>query len=65
MTFSPYVPRPIDRPVTVPLDPGADLSGLDEGKIFAAPHDPADWPAWREALIRWRDKARQIGRAHV
>ncbi len=56
--LNPYVPRPIDRPATVPLDPSADLSVLDEAKIFAAPDDPADWPAWRAALTRWRDGAR-------
>ncbi|WP_026875337.1 SUMF1/EgtB/PvdO family nonheme iron enzyme [Jiangella gansuensis] len=56
--FTPYVPRPIDRPATVPLEPDADLSVLDEAKIFAAPDDPADWPAWRAALTRWRAEAR-------
>ncbi|SDU81533.1 SUMF1/EgtB/PvdO family nonheme iron enzyme [Jiangella alkaliphila] len=56
--LNPYVPRPIDRPAAVPLDPSADLSVLDEAKIFAAPDDPADWPAWRAALTRWRDGAR-------
>src|SRR5262249_13781650 len=29
----------------------------DEAKIFAAPADPADWPAWRTALARWRTAA--------
>lgn len=58
MTFDPYRPRPIDRPSPVPLGPGADLSVLDEAKIFTAPDDPADWPAWREALGRWRRQAR-------
>jgi hypothetical protein len=57
MTFNPYVPRPLDRPTEVPLAPGADLSTLDEAKIFAAPDDPADWPAWRAALARWRTEA--------
>ena len=57
--FNPYVPRPIDLPAVVPLDPGADLSVLDEAKIFAAPDDPADWPAWRAALTRWRQDARR------
>jgi hypothetical protein len=38
----------------VPLDPSVDLSVLDEAKVFAAPADPADWPAWRAALTRWR-----------
>ena len=38
------------RPRAVPLDPGADLSVLDAGKILAAPDDPADWPAWRDQL---------------
>ena len=28
---------------------------LDSAKIIAAPDDPADWPAWRDALARWRD----------
>jgi hypothetical protein len=57
--FNPYVPRPIDLPTAVPLDPAADLSTLDEGKIFAAPDDPADWPAWRDALARWRRGAHE------
>jgi formylglycine-generating enzyme len=56
--FNPYVPRPIDLPTAVPLAPNADLSVLDEAKIFAAPDDPADRPAWRAALVRWRDEAR-------
>ncbi|WP_053205108.1 SUMF1/EgtB/PvdO family nonheme iron enzyme [Jiangella muralis] len=56
--LNPYVPRPIDRPAAVPLAPDADLAVLDEAKIFAAPDDPADWPAWRAALTRWRDGAR-------
>lgn len=57
LDFSPYVPRPIDKPTAVPLDADADLSVLDEAKIFAAPADPADWPAWRSALRRWRREA--------
>ena len=51
MTFDPLVPRPIDRPT--PID-----GELDNAKIIAAPDDPADWPAWRDALARWRDGAR-------
>ncbi|WP_406108850.1 SUMF1/EgtB/PvdO family nonheme iron enzyme [Micromonospora globbae] len=58
MSFNPYVPRPIDRPTEVPLDERADLTVLDEAKIFAAPDDPAHWPAWREQLTRWRADAR-------
>ncbi|MES2056386.1 MAG: SUMF1/EgtB/PvdO family nonheme iron enzyme [Pseudomonadota bacterium] len=58
LAFNPYVPRPIDLPVAVPLAPDADLSVLDEAKIFAAPDDPADWPAWRGALTRWRSEVR-------
>ena len=57
--FNPYVPRPIDRPTEVPLEPKADLSVLNEAKVFAAPTDPALWPAWRSALERWRREARQ------
>ena len=30
---------------------------LDAAKIVAAPDDPADWPAWRGALERWRAEA--------
>jgi formylglycine-generating enzyme required for sulfatase activity len=54
----PYAPRPLDEPTEVPLEPGSDLSVLDEAKIVAAPADPADRPAWRAALHRWRDEAR-------
>ncbi|PVG84000.1 hypothetical protein DDE18_06910 [Nocardioides gansuensis] len=54
----PYAPRPIDLPTPVPLEPGADLSVLDEAKIIAAPDDPGDRPAWRAALQRWREEAR-------
>jgi hypothetical protein len=53
----PLVPRPLDLHTAVPLDPDADLAPLDTAKIFAAPHDPADWPAWRTALTRWREEA--------
>ena len=55
----PLVPRPIDLPAPVPLEPHAELEELDGAKIFAAPGDPADWPAWREALTRWRAEARR------
>ncbi len=58
----PLVPRPLDLYTAVPLEPGADLEPLDTAKIFAAPDDPADWPAWRAALARWReDAAARIG----
>ncbi|MEU6248852.1 SUMF1/EgtB/PvdO family nonheme iron enzyme [Glycomyces sp. NPDC047010] len=57
-TFDPLVPRPIDRSTVLPeggkIDPGAG----DIAKIFAAPEDPADWPAWRDDLAAWRDEAR-------
>jgi hypothetical protein len=55
--LNPYVPRPIDMPTEVPLDPAADLSILDEAKIFVAPADPTDWAAWRQQLTRWRAEA--------
>ncbi|GAB3932631.1 hypothetical protein GCM10027614_02170 [Micromonospora vulcania] len=48
--------RPADRGA---LGGHADLSTLDEAKIFAAPDNPADWPAWREQLTRWRADARE------
>ncbi len=57
MSFDPLVPRPVDLPTPVPLD--GPLDSLDGAKILAAPDDPADWPAWRDALRRWRDQARE------
>jgi len=51
----PWSPRPIDLPTAVPLEGPLDV--LDTGKILAAPDDPADWPAWRDALRRWRSEA--------
>jgi hypothetical protein len=56
--FNPYLPRPIDRSSPVPLGPDADLSVLDEAKIFAPPADRSQWPAWRRQLHRWRAEAR-------
>jgi len=56
--LDPLVPRPLDRPRDVPLDPDADLAVLDNAKILAAPDDPAQWPACRTALTRWRSEAR-------
>ena len=53
----PWAPRPIDLWTPVPLAPDADLEPLDTAKIFAAPDDPGDWPAWRDALARWRQEA--------
>jgi formylglycine-generating enzyme len=53
----PLVPRPIDLYTAVPLDSDADLQQLDAAKVFAAPDHPADWPAWRAALARWRAEA--------
>ncbi len=40
----------------MPLD--GPLDALDGAKILAAPDDPAEWPAWRDALARWREQAR-------
>ena len=58
----PWSPRPIDLPTAVPLAPTAELTALDGAKILAAPDDPAAWPAWRDALRRWRgEAARRIG----
>ena len=53
----PWSPRPIDLPTRVPLEAGARLDELDTAKILAAPDDPADWSAWRDALTRWRAEA--------
>ncbi|HET9666546.1 MAG TPA: recombinase family protein, partial [Desertimonas sp.] len=57
--FDPLVPRPIDLPTTLPLHGGIDSEVADRAKIFAAPADPADWPAWRGRLQQWRDDARR------
>ena len=56
--FDPLVPRPIDRPTVLPLDGDIDADVADRAKIFAAPDNPPDWPAWREQLQRWRADAR-------
>jgi hypothetical protein len=52
----PWSPRPVDLPA--PVSPGAGEE-LDRAKILAAPADPAEWPAWREALVAWRASARE------
>lgn len=51
-SFDPLVPRPIDLPTAIDGE-------LDRAKIVAAPADPRDWRAWREALARWRERARE------
>jgi Sulfatase-modifying factor enzyme 1 len=56
--LDPLVPRPIDLPMNVPLDGDIDAGVADRAKIFAAPDNPSDWPAWREQLRRWRADAR-------
>ncbi len=56
--FNPYVPRPIDRPTAVPLAPDADLVGAGRSQDLRGARRPADWPAWRAALTRWRTEAR-------
>jgi hypothetical protein len=56
--FDPLVPRPIDRPTVLPPGGRIDPEAGDIAKIFAAPADPADWPAWRADLAAWRDEAR-------
>jgi Sulfatase-modifying factor enzyme 1 len=58
LSFNPLVPRPIDLPTDVPTDPAADLTCLDDAKIFAAPADPEVWPTWQAQLERWRNEAR-------
>lgn len=57
-TFDPLVPRPIDRSTVLPAGGAIDPETGDIAKIFAAPDDPADWPAWRDDLAAWRDEAR-------
>ncbi len=52
------MPRAIDRPTVLPRGGAIDPAVGDIAKIFAAPDDPADWPAWRSDLAAWRDEAR-------
>jgi hypothetical protein len=56
--FNPLVPRAIDRPTMLPADGSLDPDVGDIAKIFGAPDNPAEWPAWRAGLTRWREKAR-------
>ncbi|MET4637366.1 SUMF1/EgtB/PvdO family nonheme iron enzyme [Mycetocola sp. 2940] len=57
--INPLVPRAIDLPTVLPPDGRIDPVVGDIAKIFAAPEDPSDWPAWREALDVWRTEARE------
>ncbi len=57
MSFNPLVPREIDLPR--PWAPEAPLIDLDDGKILAAPSDPALWPAFRARITAWRADATQ------
>jgi hypothetical protein len=53
------MPRAIDLPTVLPAAGRIDPAIGDIAKIFAAPEDPAEWPAWREALSLWRTEARE------
>ena len=55
--FNPLVPRGIDLPTLLRAD-GIDDAAGDVVKIFSAPADPEEWPAWRERLVQWRQAAR-------
>ncbi|MGW9628819.1 SUMF1/EgtB/PvdO family nonheme iron enzyme [Microbacterium sp. NPDC055521] len=66
--FDPLHPRELDRPTAVPLrsadgalidvSTGARALIMDDGKIFAAPSDPAQLDDWRAQLAAWREGAR-------
>lgn len=58
-TLDPLVPRPIDRATVVPADGVVDAATFDVAKILAAPDDPADWPAWRDAIRALAADARE------
>lgn len=53
------MPRAIDLPTVLPVGGAIDPAVGDIAKIFAAPDDPADWPAWRADLATWRTEARE------
>ncbi|WP_104090627.1 SUMF1/EgtB/PvdO family nonheme iron enzyme [Cryobacterium sp. N19] len=55
--FNPLVARGIDLPTMLGPD-GIDDAAGDVVKIFSAPDDAAEWPAWRERLTQWRATAR-------
>ena len=57
--IDPLVPRAIDLPTTLPAGGVIDSAVGDIAKIFAAPENPADWPAWRDDLAAWRLEARK------
>ncbi|MGO1383330.1 MAG: SUMF1/EgtB/PvdO family nonheme iron enzyme [Arachnia sp.] len=56
MSLNPLVPRSLDLPR--PFDPELPLEILDDGKILAAPADPAQWPAFRDRITAWRMDAK-------
>ncbi len=56
--FDPLVPRAIDLPTLLPLGGAIDPDIGDIAKVFAAPENPGDWPAWRASLVTWREGAR-------
>lgn len=56
--INPLVPRAIDLPTVIPMDGKIEPTVGDIAKIFAAPDNPADRAAWRNALHIWRDEAR-------
>ena len=54
----PLVPRPIDLPTRGPARAGRRPRAARHGEdLRRARTIPADWPAWREALTRWRAEA--------
>lgn len=55
--FDPLVPRPIDLPTVLPAGGRIAPDTGDIAKVFAAPDDPAGWPAWRADLAAWRAEA--------
>lgn len=57
--IDPLVPRAIDLPTELPREGLIDPAVGDIAKIFAAPADPEEWPAWRERLRAWREEARE------
>jgi hypothetical protein len=56
--LNPLVPRQIDLPTDLPHGGELDPEVGDIAKIFSAPSDPSDWPAWRADLAAWRVSAR-------
>ena len=59
MTGQPAAAAQVQPARELALASTVDPDVTDRAKILAAPDDPAEWTAWREQLLQWRDGARR------